>query len=64
MTNASGMTLGCSDSTLMSSCKSYFVFMDINWFISSQGNCNKHPSFALSIVKLDQCMSSILKIEF
>ena len=27
-------------------------------------NCGKHPSVALSVVKLDQCMSSILKIEF
>ena len=30
VTNAAGVILECSDSTLMSSCKSYFVFMDIN----------------------------------
>ena len=64
VTNASGMILGCSDNTLMSSCKSYFAFMDIIWFASRQGNCSKHPIFVVSVVKLDRCMSSILKIEF
>ena len=34
VTNASSMILECSGSTLMSSCKSYFVFMNVTWFTS------------------------------